>query len=66
MMIMLTMIIIILLLLLIIIINNTNNHNCDDHSLLDSKSAVQYMKHFIYHFTVIIVIITMTNIVKFE
>ena len=25
-------------------------HNCDDHSLLDSKSAVQYMKHFIYHF----------------
>ena len=41
--------------LLIIIINNTNtntnNHNCDDHSLLDFKSAVQYMKHFIYHFT---------------
>ena len=26
-------------------------HNCDDHSLLDFKSAVQYMKHFIYHFT---------------
>ena len=26
-------------------------HNCDDHSSLDSKSAVQYMKHFIYHFT---------------
>jgi len=25
-------------------------HNCDDHSLLDFKSAVQYMKHFIYHF----------------
>ena len=24
-----------------------------DHSLLDFKSAVQYMKHFIYHFTVI-------------
>ena len=22
-----------------------------DHSLLDFKSAVQYMKHFIYHFT---------------
>ena len=21
------------------------------HSLLDFKSAVQYMKHFIYHFT---------------
>ena len=26
-------------------------HNCDDHSLLDFKSAVQYMKRFIYHFT---------------
>ena len=24
--------------------------NCDDHSLLDFKSAVQYMKHFIHHF----------------
>ena len=24
--------------------------NCDDHSSLDFKSAVQYMKHFIYHF----------------
>ena len=24
-------------------------HNCDDHSLLDFKSVVQYMKHFIYH-----------------
>jgi len=26
-------------------------HNCDDHTLLDFKSAVQYMKHLIYHFT---------------
>ena len=26
-------------------------HNCDDHSWLDLKSAVQYMKHFIYHYT---------------
>ena len=26
-------------------------HNCDDHSSLDSKSAVQHMKYFIYHFT---------------
>ena len=26
-------------------------HYCDDHSSLDFKSAVQYMKHFIYHFT---------------
>ena len=25
-------------------------HYCDDHSSLDFKSAVQYMKHFIYHF----------------
>ena len=25
--------------------------NCDDHGLLDFKSAVQYMKRFIYHFT---------------
>ena len=25
--------------------------NCDDHSSLDFESAVQYMKHFIYHFT---------------
>ena len=24
--------------------------NCDDHGLLDFKSAVQCMKHFIYHF----------------
>ena len=29
-------------------------HNCDDHSLLDFKSEVQYMKHFIYHFTSIL------------
>ena len=29
-------------------------HNCDDHTLLDFKSAVQYMKHFIYHFTSIL------------
>ena len=28
-------------------------HNGDDHRLLVFKSAVQYMKHFIYHFTVI-------------
>ena len=28
-------------------------HNSDDHSLLDFKSAVQYMKHFIYQFTLI-------------
>jgi len=27
---------------------------CDDHSLLDFKSAVQYMKYFIYHFTTIL------------
>ena len=26
-------------------------YNCDDHSSLDSKSAVQHMKYFIYHFT---------------
>ena len=26
------------------------HHNCEDHSLLDFKSAVQYMKHFRYHF----------------
>ena len=26
--------------------------NCDDHSVLDFKSAVQCMKYFIYHFTV--------------
>ena len=35
--------------------NLSNCLNCvysyDDHSLLDFKSAVQYMKHFIYHFT---------------
>ena len=29
-------------------------HNCDDHSLLDFKSAVQHMKYFIYHFTSIL------------
>ena len=28
-------------------------HNCNDHSILDFKSAVQYMKYFIYHFTFI-------------
>ena len=28
--------------------------NCEDHSLLDFKSAVQYMKHFINHFTSIL------------
>ena len=26
-------------------------HNCEDHNLLDFKSAVQFMKYFIYHFT---------------
>ena len=26
-------------------------HNCEDHSLLDFTSAVQYMKCFIYNFT---------------
>ena len=26
-------------------------HNCDDHSWLDFESAVQYIKHFIYHFS---------------
>ena len=31
-----------------------NVHNCDDHSSLDFKSAVQCMKHFIYHFTSIL------------
>ena len=25
-------------------------YNCDDHSSLDFNSAVQYTKHFIYHF----------------
>ena len=30
------------------------DHNCDDHGLLDFKSAVQYMKHFIYHFSSIL------------
>ena len=28
-------------------------HNCEDHSLLDFISAVQYMKYFIYNFTLI-------------
>ena len=31
--------------------------NCDDHGLLDFKSAVQCMKHFIYHFTILIILI---------
>ena len=26
-------------------------YNCDDHSSLDSKTAVQLMKYFICHFT---------------
>ena len=26
-------------------------HNCDDHGLLDLKSAVQYMKRFMHHLT---------------
>ena len=26
-------------------------HNCKDHSLLDFTSAILYIKHFIYHFT---------------
>ena len=29
-------------------------HICDDQSLLDFKSPVQYMKHFIYHITSIL------------
>ena len=29
-----------------------NVHNCVDYSLLVSKSAGQYMKHFTYHFTI--------------
>ena len=27
-------------------------HNCEDHSSFDFTSAVLYLKHFIYHFTV--------------
>ena len=43
---------------------NTNNNghsllvSSNDHSLLDFKSAVQYMKHFIYHFTSILHMLT--------
>ena len=36
-----------------LLILNSVRHG-DDHSLLDLKSAVQYMKHFIYHFTSIL------------
>ena len=32
----------------------TSNTNNNDHSLLYFKSAVQYVKHFIYHFTSIL------------
>ena len=32
-------------------------HNCEDHSLLDFKSAVQYTKYFIYHFTFIQIVL---------
>ena len=28
-------------------------HIIEGHSLLDFKSAVQYMKHFIYHFIIL-------------
>ena len=43
--------------------------NCDDHGLLDFKSAVQYMKHFIYHVTLYIAFakcLKMTIIHTFE
>ena len=30
------------------------SHNCGYHSSLDFNSAVQYMKHFIYHLTSIL------------
>ena len=29
-------------------------HNCEDQSLLNFTSAVQYMKYFIYNFTLLI------------
>ena len=38
--------------------------NCEDHSSLDFKSAVQCMKHFIYHFTIIIIVITGKDLSK--
>ena len=31
--------------------------NCDDHGLLDFKSAVQYMKCFIYHFSELVLLL---------
>ena len=30
-------------------------HNCNDHSLLDFKSTVHYMKHFIYHLYLLVI-----------
>ena len=36
-------------------------HNCNDHSLLDFKSAVQCMKYFIYHVTYFLYCWTLLN-----
>ena len=33
-------------------VTNISGFIATDHGLLDFKSTVQYMKHFIYHFTV--------------
>ena len=35
--------------------------NCDDHGLLDFEPAVQYMQHFIYHFTSILHVLIRTH-----
>ena len=37
------------------------SYNCDDHGLLDFKSAVQYMKHFIDHFKTNLVCIPLSQ-----
>ena len=31
--------------------------NCEDHSLLDFTSAVQYMKYFVYNFTLLLLLL---------
>ena len=33
-------------------------NNCDDPSLLDFKSTVQHMKYFIYHFTILFMLLS--------
>ena len=51
---------------IIIILITIIDDDADDHSSLDFKSAVQYMKHFMYHFTQFLLVLLFVNLLSFS